>query len=410
VAYLRRVISDRRSLLLWLGALVLGAAVLLAGSRNVFWSGDFAIEAFPAYKLLMAGDVHGYLRHLPGYSGFALVVGAPAALLTGLLGGEETTALRLCAIPGLVALAWLAVTLAQEARDRKGWPLVLALTAAGPLVLRAVVAGHPEEILASAMAVGAVLLARGNRPTASALLLIAAVAAKQWAILAVGPALLAAPTGHRRLALIAGAGIFAVVAGQLLFQPVARGSFTSTGDQFHQQQIWWPFGVDAPAAFTAAGHGVKTSPAWLRPITHPLIVALALPLSLAWWRRPGRDAGDALALLALLLLARCALDPWNLAYYHLPLATALIAWEVCRGRSFPLLGLAVSGAVWLNFVTYASKTSNGPFFLYLAWTLPLAAYLARELYTSRAPLRSPRPWPVDPTSGAQLSSPSTSTT
>jgi hypothetical protein len=402
----------RRSLLLWGGALAFAAVVLLAGSRDVYWNGDFVLEAFPAYKLLMAGDVHGYLQALPGYSGFALAIGGPAALLTGLLGGEETMAFRLCALPGLIALAWLAVTLAQHARDNrsKGWPLVLILTAAGPLVLRALLAGHPEDILASAGAVGAVLLARNNRPTASALVLVAAVASKQWAILAVGPALLAAPSGHRRLALVAGTGILAVIAGQMLFQPLARGNLTSTGDQFHPQQIWWPFGIDAPAAFTAAGHGIKTSPDWLRPITHPLIVALALPLSLAWWQRPQRNRDDAFALLALLLLLRCVLDPWNLVYYHLPLATALTAWEVRRNRDWPLLALAVSGAAWLTFVTYGSRTSSGSFFAYLAWTLPLATVLVRELYTARAPLPSRRSWPVDPTSGAPLSSPSTSTT
>jgi hypothetical protein len=402
----------RSSLLLWIGAIACATVVLFAGSRDVFWSGDFYLEAFPAYKFLMAGDFHGYLQHLPGYSGFVIAVGGPSALLTGLLGGQETMVFRLCALPGLAGLAWVAVALAQQARDRglKGWPLVLVLTAAGPLVLRILYDGHPEDLLATAAALGAVLAARGNRPTAAGLLLVVAVLAKQWAILAVGPALLAAPAGHRRLALVAGAGILAVLAAQVFVHPMSRGALTNTGDLFHPQQIWWPLGVDAPASFTAAGHGVRTSPDWLRPLTHPLIVALAVPLCLAWWRRPQRDLDDAFALLALLFLERCVLDPWNVGYYHLPLVTALIAWEVRRGRDWPLLGLAVSAAVWVTFVLNHERTTNLPFILYLAWTLPLAAYLARRLYTSRAPLRSPRPWPVDPTSGAQLSSPSTSTT
>ena len=37
----------------------------------------------------------------------------------------------------------------------------------------------------------------------------------------------------------------------------------------------------------------------------PLIVALALPLSAAWWFSPRRTPDDALALLALLFLVRC---------------------------------------------------------------------------------------------------------
>ena len=164
------------------------------------------------------------------------------------------------------------------------------------------------------------LAARSRPATAAALLLVTAVVAKQWAILGLAGAARRARR-HRRLALVAGAGILAVIAGEMLVHPMARATLTTTGDLFHPQQVWWPFGVDAPASFTAAGHGVRTSPAWLRPITHPLIVAIALPLSLAWWRRPSRDLDDALALLALLFLLRCLLDPWNLGYYHLPLVT-----------------------------------------------------------------------------------------
>jgi hypothetical protein len=201
-----------------------------------------------------------------------------------------------------------------------------------------------------------------------------------------------------------------VIAGEMLVHPMARGTLTSTGDLFHPQQIWWPFGVEPPASFTAAGHGLKTSPEWLRPITHPLIVAIAVPLSLAWWRRPNRNLDDALALLALLFLLRCLLDPWNLGYYHLPLVTALVAWEVRSGRDWPLLGLAVSAASWFTFVTNDGRISDRPFFLYMAWALPLLVLLARHLYVSKASLPYRRSWPVDPTSAGRLSSPSTSTT
>ncbi len=92
--------------------------------------------------------------------------------------------------------------------------------------------------------------------------------------------------------------------------------------------------------WAAAGHGDITSPAWLAPIPHPLIVALALPLSLAWWWRAGHDRPreDALALFALLALERCLLDPWNMGYYHLPLVLALVAWETEKRRP-PVIAL-----------------------------------------------------------------------
>jgi len=225
----------RGDLRLWLGALACAVVVCVTGSQDVFWSGDFYVEAFPAYKLLMAGDVHGYLQHLPGYTGFALAVGAPASLLTELLGGAETMAFRLTALPGLVALAALAVALAGHARRTmlKGWPLVLVLTADGPLVLQTLKFGHPEDLLATAAAVGAVLSARDGRPTAAGLLLVVAVLAKQRAVLAIGPALLAAPAGHWRIAVIAALGSLAIVGAEMLYHPLARGGLTSTADLFH---------------------------------------------------------------------------------------------------------------------------------------------------------------------------------
>ena len=129
-----------------------------------------------------------------------------------------------------------------------------------------------------------------------------------------------------------------------------------------------------------------TSPAWLAPIPHPLIVALALPLSLAWWWRAGRDRPreDALALFALLALERCLLDPWNLGYYHLPLVLALAAWETEKRRP-PVIALATTAAIWLTFKTFEVRTGMAPMFMYLAWTLPLGAMLARELFAKRRP-------------------------
>jgi hypothetical protein len=130
------------------------------------------------------------------------------------------------------------------------------------------------------------------------------------------------------------------------------------------------------------------APAWLMPLTHPLIVLLAFPLSALWWLRGGRGArhrDDALALLALLFLERCALDPWNLVYYHLPLVLALLAWEVRRdGRALPVLSLGVTLAAWLSFVTYAAHGGNGPFLAYFAWVLPLAGRLGWVLYAASA--------------------------
>ena len=130
-------------------------------------------------------------------------------------------------------------------------------------------------------------------------------------------------------------------------------------------------------------HPELTAPLWLQGLTRPILVGAAVAVSVAWWLRSGgRTAGhdDALVLLALVFALRCALDPWNLVYYHLPLALALVAWETRRGHDWPVLTLAVSVLCWLSFVTYDARAGMGPFVLYFAWMGPLLAYLAIELF------------------------------
>ena len=385
---------DRSLLLPWVLALGFALVVGFAGSRDVFWTGDFYLEAFPAYKALMAGDTAGFFAQLPGYSGFTVSVGAPAALLTGALGGAETMAYRLSAAPGLLALAALGVAVAGPVRasGRRGWPVFLVFAAGGALTLEALRFGHPEDLLAAACAVGGVLAARGGRTVWASVLIVVAVVAKQWAVLAILPAALAAPRAGVR---IAAAGMIGAAA-LLLVQTQAGGgggahaAITHTGLLFHPQQVFWPLGIPATPEFIAGGHGSTMCPAWLAPLTRPLIVALGLVLALTWWLRggSGRNRDDALLVLALALLLRCMLDPWDLVYYHLPLVVALAAWEAVRGRGLPVLATVVTAACWISFEVYDARTGIGPYVVYLAWTLPLGACLGIALFRPAAARRT----------------------
>lgn len=376
----------------WAMALTLAAAVLLAGSADVYWTGDFFTETyFPVSVPLLRGDAGVALSHLPGYGTFTVVVTMPTTLLAGALGGSETMVLRLAAVPGMLALAALGAHLATEARRSggAGWLVVAALVAGGPIGYQTVLYGHPEDLLAGAACVGAVLCALAGRTGWTVGLLVAGVAAKQWAVLAIAPAALAAPRGGVRVAVAAVAGAVAVILPPMLLVPHAAAALTTTGTLFHPHCVWWPAGVPAPPEFTAAGHGVRTAPAWLPALVRPMIVATGTVLALVWWARAGagRRREDALALLALVLLVRCQLDPWNLVYYQGPCVLALVAWEVRRGRPYPWLGLAVSAATWLSFVTYAERETDGPFLLYLGWSLPLAAWLGVGLLRRPAAVR-----------------------
>jgi glycosyl transferase family 87 len=378
-----------------------GAAIVLklgAPTEDVYWS-DFNNEAWPAFERLIAGDLRGFLTASPvAYAG-SMLVRAPFGALAGALGLDSMPAVyRAGALPCLLALATLAVHLARRARashpDARWWLLVLGLAGASPVAWMAVWYGHPEELLATALAVGAVLAALGGRAILAGALLGAAVASKQWAVLAVLPCVLAAPRHHFRLLAAAAATGAAAILPVLLADPgayaTAQQSIGSSAQWFRPRQLWWPLGVPAPAG-TGAPAGAAVTPDWLAPIAKPLIVALSLPLSALWLRRRQAPA-DALLLLALLMLGRCVLDPWNMIYYHLPLVIALLAWEVASKRRIPTLALGTTGAVWLTFNTYDAPTGYGPWLIYLAWTLPLAAHLAYRLYRPTAPrLKVPAP-------------------
>jgi hypothetical protein len=119
-----------------------------------------------------------------------------------------------------------------------------------------------------------------------------------------------------------------------------------------------------------------------------LIVALALPLSAAWWFSRRRTPDDALALLALLFLLRAVLDPVNNLYYHVPFLLSLTAWEALARRGIPLASILCSATIYYTLYkagwTGDLALRNA---LYLAATLPAAAWLSVRLY---APRRAPR--------------------
>jgi Glycosyltransferase family 87 len=378
-------------------AIALSLAMLWAWSWPAGGS-DYALEALPALTALLHGHIATFFSTAPSY-GASLVLRAPFALPGSLAGGGVLLVYRLAALPCVLALAalgaWLACNLRRAGGSLTAAVLALALCAANPIAYRVLELGHPEELLGAALCAVAVLVAIRGRAVWAGLLLGVAIANKQWALLAVGPVLVALPAGRWRAMIIAGVVAGGFEAPLLLSAPTvmsgtSRLVVSDTGAIFHPWQIFWFLGARGhwlPAMGTSIARGFRVPPPWLGGRAHLLIVWLGVPLTLlAMWRRTRRE--DALLLLALLMLLRCWLDPWDVVYYTLPFIVALLAWEITVERRVPLLALAATAAAWLIFQYFPAHLSpDGQALSFLVpSTLALAA-LTCAVYLRGAVLR-----------------------
>ena len=392
------------------------AALAWLGLIGFAWN-DYEVEALPAVNALVRGHLLEFLRLAPAYGG-SLVERAPFALAPGLWGGGELAVYRTLALPCLLAAALLGIYLVDRMRahgsSRLARGVALAVCVANPVALRALELGHAEELLDAALCVTAVLLAatpaasRGRALLAGVALGLA-IADKESALLAVGPMLAALPARRRMLGLgsmLASAG---AVLGPLLLVPGGgflagtRAIASTPSTIFQPWQFWWFFGHHGKLVFGdfhSPKPGYRTGPAWAATISHPLVVALGAVLAVCLLVRALRSerrgagplpASQALLALALVMLLRCLFDTWDVAYYGLPFLFALLAWEVrWRPSAPPLLALACTVLVWLAYPKLplgASPDVEAAFFL--AWTLPLSAWLGIKLLRERAPTPSP---------------------
>ena len=344
------------------------------------WIGNDA--GSPSIEALFHGDLHGFAAQQPMMGSFSLVLRAPFAALSQ-LGGQHKLLLEyrfgsfVCVL-ALGVLGLFVLRLGATERPATERLLLVGLVMAGPLTFKALFWGHPEELLAAALAVGGVVAAP-RRPLLAGVLIGLAIATKQWAWLALIPAL--ATTPRRRLKLVAMAGAVALAwalpmaIGDLhrfLDQMRAAGH---TGPGVTPSSVWWPLGHVVSSSLVD-GEMVRTYSidAWISHIAEPLVLAVSLALSAAYWRtRRERPAVDAVALLALLLLVRCILDPLAISYHNAPFAIALAVWEGLRRRGVPYVTLAANGGILVT-----AQLASQPDLLnavYLAWAVPVAVYL-----------------------------------
>ncbi|MDX6634663.1 MAG: hypothetical protein QOF06_866 [Solirubrobacterales bacterium] len=353
---------------------------------------DWKIDAQPAVEALAHGRVGDYLNADALMGPFATLIQAPFVALSGTSG---EAAYPWAVFPCLLVAGFVGLYLARiAARRGAGWltqALLAALVLLNPLTFEAIENGHPEEILTAALAVAAVAAAAEHRARRAALLLGLAVASKQWAVIAILPALLALPVARLR------AGALAAAVAVVLFLPAVVASPSSffgvqtqvagTGQVVTPWSVWYPAATTQTEIYVVDGERlvaeVENAPSLADPLSHPLIVLLALAVPLAVVLRKGAPlvASDAFALFALLALLRCVLDPVDNLYYHEPLLLALIGWDAFTARGLPLRTLAGTAIALLFWQAWHELSDPSAFNLvYLAVAALLGCALLSSLF------------------------------
>jgi hypothetical protein len=367
-------------------------------------SADWKVDAQPAVEALAHGRVDDYLGADALMGPFATLIQAPFLALSNTSGNAAYPwAVFPCLlIAGFVGL-YLSRIAGRRGAGRLAQGLIAVLVLLNPLTFEAIENGHPEEILTAALAIGAVAAAVEHRARRAALLLGLAIASKQWAVIAVLPTLMALPAARLRsaaLAALVAAALFlpAVIASPSSFLGV-QGQAAGTGQVVTLWSAWYPGATAETEVYMVDGRRlvaeVENAPSLADPLSHPLIVLLALAVPLAVGFRRGLPLGgsEAFALLALLALLRCVLDPVDNLYYHEPLLLALIGWDAVTARGLPLrslLGAGIALLFWRAWHDLSDPVAFNLVYLSVAAGLcfALLSSLFRPIHWTGVPVQS----------------------
>jgi Glycosyltransferase family 87 len=381
-------------LVLPVAMVTLASAWLASGASSL---GDWPNDAGRAVLPLAHGDVARYLSEHVGMGPAATLVQAPFAALGG---SEQLSVYRWACFPCLLIAGLVGLYLASIARRRGvstiGQVLIAGLFVVNPLTVEALQWGHPEEVLTAALAVAAVAAASEGKSRWAVVLLGLALASKQWALIAILPTLMALPGGRVRVGFAALAIAAALTLPGALASP---GAFTGTqAGSAHTKGVvtpWSGWYAVSRLRTEVVGEGEATMtvqvyrpPSLVGAISRPLIVLLAFAIPVAWGLRRrsfSLAGGDAMALLALLALLRCFLDPVDNVYYHAPLLLAVIGWDALACRGLPLRALLAMAAAFV-FREWSLSLQDLRLYndAYIALMLTAAAAIVASLRNSNA--------------------------
>lgn len=316
-----------------IAALVVYIVASLAEERGQWLTGDFAHDSLPALQAGSGGAIWEMWRveQQPLMLPLGLLLQLPGFIVGGHLGFER---LHLPAAFSGLLIASLGLAYASTV-GRRGWRalcetiLLVAAVALTPLSIEAVQWAHAEETIGALLLVSALVSAGRDRWVAAAVMFGLAAAVKQPFLFA-APTLLAMFPNGRRLRLVAvAAGVWTAVTAPVLtphlgaFLGVNTAVSTATG-AVYDLSVFTAFGL---TDYMSVG----------KPLA--AVVAVILPALFAarnGWRLTPLQGS---ATLVIVLLWRCALDPFNIGYYMAPAAAAVIAadWLAWQTGQHPLL-------------------------------------------------------------------------
>lgn len=384
-----------------------GVLIALAAAMCVHYGslGDYESDAGPTFQALARGDLGGFLASDALMGPFALLVRAPIVVLARLAGdGSMLSLYRWGAFACMLAAVGLALGVARLMR-LAGQPLyscacAAALLVANPLVVKALRFGHPEEVVMAALCTGGLLAAFRRKTAAAAVMFALALATKQSALVLIGPIVLAVVAFGLPWRRFAAAAALTAVVVAAPFAAADPGGFVGVQNRAgtipvtswqpaSPYSVWYPF---TPAKDVRIRPVDGKSTVRVRPVL-PFAAAVAkkaivlLPLLLVIpmiLRRRLLAPTDPLLFAAFALLLRCVLDPFDNPYYHLPFLFAFLAWEGLSVRGVPVIALLTSLA-FLLATSLADLFGAVPAYtthtvVYLAWSLPLVAFMGLQLY------------------------------
>jgi hypothetical protein len=404
-------VVHRRALIGVLIAFTLGCCAYTA--LNAPLGGDYpgptckgCDYAGPPIEALASGHIGKFFSTQPVMGSFTLLLRVPGVAVARSLGAGELAQYRVGSLICLLfaaALAWVIVVLMRP-RGKQWWlvGVLLGVLLAGPITAKALVWGHPEELVGALLCVLAVVLASRRRVVLAGVALGLALATKQWAVLAILPTVIACP-GQRTRLLTVMAGVAAVFILPMLIGDPGRFAdlnfraslATGNGSQLFvtPTNIWFPYGKQAGFVLGPGGGSQYTLSSSLANIVHPLLLVVCLAVTLIYWRGARRrSADDLVLLLALLFLLRCLLDPLATSYHHVPFFVAIASYEALRRRGIPFITIYSAIALWA-LGKWVAPTGDGATFnqLYLAWALPVAAYLGYKTLSRRGATLTSQP-------------------